>query len=207
MDLKNIKLTSLPRSMQLFLAAFLAVGLVAAFYFLYLQGPLQELEQLRGEVRDLEKSVSQAAAVASQLERFKKELAVLEEKLLKLRSVLPSEKETPRVLRNAQEMAAASALRITRFNPQPVVPRPFYSDWPILVEVRGSYNALGEFFEKVSRATRIVNVDNVTIKGIDNSQDRSMTLVATCTVTTFVYREEVVAPAGAAAPGKKVGAK
>ncbi len=208
MDLKSLKLSSIPRSIQLALFASLAIALVAGFYFGYLRGPLQDLDQLRSEVQQLEKSVAQASAVASQLERFKKELAVLEKRLLELRSILPSEKETPQVLRSAQEMAAASALKISRFNPQPVVPRPFYSDWPILIEVRGSYNALGEFFEKISRATRIVNVDNVMVRGIDGSMDARMTLMATCTVTTFVYREDViVGPDTVTIPAKKAGVK
>ena len=154
-------------------------------------------------VKELEKSVAQATAVAAQLDRFKRELAVLEKRLTELRSILPSEKETPQVLRSAQEMAAASALKITRFNPQPVMPRPFDSDWPILIEVRGSYNALGEFFEKISRATRIVNVDNVAIKGIVGSTDPAMTLITSCTVTTFVYREDVVVEAEKPAAVKK----
>jgi len=207
MDLKDIKLSSLPRSAQLGIAALVAAALVAGFYFGYLRGPVGELQQLRLDVKELEKSVAETSAVASQLDRFKKELAVLEQRLTELRSILPSEKETPQVLRNSQEMAAASALKITRFNPQPVIPRPFHSDWPILIEVRGSYNALGEFFEKISRATRIVNVDNVAIKGIGNAMDPTMTLLASCTVTTFVYREDVVVEAEKPAPAKKGGKK
>ncbi len=209
MDLKNLKLSSLSRSTQWILFALVVVAIGAGFYFGVLRSQLEDRGQLREEVANLEKSVEQISAVAAQLERFKKELAELEKRLTELRSILPSEKETPQVLRSAQEMAASSALKITRFNPQPVVPRPFYSDWPIAIEVKGSYNGLGGFFEKVSRARRIINVDNVIVKGIEGSMDSNMTLTATCTVTTFVYREDVVVGADATqAPAqKKVGAR
>ncbi len=209
MDLKSLKPSALPRSTQVTLFIILVVALGAAFYYLLLRGQLQERDQLRGEVQDLEKAVAQTSAVASQLERFKQELAVLEKRLLELRGILPSEKETPVVLRSAQEMAAASALRITRFTPQPVIPRPYYSDWPILIEVKGSYNALGSFFEKISRATRIINVDTVGVKGIEGSTDPRMTLSAACLVTTFVYREDVIlGTEKVAVPApKKVGAR
>ena len=70
------------------------------------------------------------------------------------------------------------------------MPKAFYSDWPILMQVEGSYNALGHFFEKVSAATRIINVPNISIKGIDGSTDFNRTLTATCTATTFVFRED-----------------
>jgi type IV pilus assembly protein PilO len=202
MELKDLKPGKLSRPMQLTLFALLMIVLAGAFYYFLLQGPLQERSQLRDEVGELGKSVQQGAAVAAQFNQFKKELAELEKKLTVLRGILPSEKETPQVLRNTQDMASASSLKITRFNPQPVLPHPFYSDWPILIEVRGSYNALGSFFEKISRATRIVNVDNLAAKGIDGSTDPAATLTASCTVTTFVYREEATLPDAKPAPGK-----
>jgi len=41
-------------------------------------------------------------------------------------------------------------------------------------------------------ATRIINIDNLVIKGIDGSTDRSKTLQSVCTATTFVFREDQV---------------
>jgi type IV pilus assembly protein PilO len=202
MELKDLKLTKLSRPVQLGLFLVLLIGAAGAFYYFLMQDLLQQRSQLKGEVVELDKSVAQAAAVASQYNQFKKELAELEKKLTALRAILPSEKETPEVLRNAQDMASSSTLKITKFNPQPVQPHPFYADWPILIEVRGSYNALGTFFEKISRATRIINVDNLTARGIDNSQDPTSTLTASCTVTTFVYRDEAIVPDAKPAPGK-----
>jgi len=94
------------------------------------------------------------------------------------------------VLRSIQQMAAASNLKIIKFNPQPVAPREFYSDWPINMEVEGSFNALGLFFEKIGKFDRIINVDNISIKGIDGSTDSNNTVLSDCTATTFVFREE-----------------
>ncbi len=204
MDLKNLKFGTLSRTTQLTLFALVVVALAAAYHYFFLSSQLQQRDRLRAEVRDLERSVAETAVVAARLEQFKQELAALEARLKELRSILPSEKETPQVLRSTQEMAASSALKITRFQPQPVIPRPLYSDWPIAIEVKGSYNALGTFFEKISRATRIINVDNVVVRGIEGSMDRSMTLSAACSVTTFVYREDSVAgPDTAPAPAQK----
>jgi type IV pilus assembly protein PilO len=130
----------------------------------------------------------------SQLEQFKTELAQLESRLNELRKILPPEKETPIVLRSIQQMAASSNLKILKFTPQPLKAHDFYVDWPIQIQVEGNYNGLGYFFEKISRYTRIINADNIAIKGIDNSTDRARTLSASCTATTFVFQEEQVAP-------------
>lgn len=189
MALRDFKFETLPRTTQIVVFAALASGIAALGYAYLLRGLIEQRSALRAEVRQLEITVAQVTAVQSQLDRFKAELALLDERLAELRRILPDTKETPQILRNVQEMAAASNLKIIKFDPQPVAPHEFYTDWPITLEVQGSYNALGSFFEKVGRFTRIVNVDNIKIKGIDGSTDPNRTLTSNCTAVTFVFRE------------------
>jgi Tfp pilus assembly protein PilO len=77
-----------------------------------------------------------------------------------------------------------------------MVSRAFHADWPISVETQGSYHALGKFFERISKSTRIINVSTITLKGIENSTDPMQTLNAACTATAFVFREEMLGVAG-----------
>ncbi len=193
MKLSDYRLDNLPLWAQIALFGLLAAGLSGVFYVFYLKGLLEQREALSAEVKKLEISVAQASAVASQLERFKAEVAELEERLKVLRSILPSQKETPTVLRSVQRMAASSDLKINKFIPRPLVPRAFYVDWPIGMEVEGSYDGLGYFFERISQFTRIVNVDNISIKAIEGSTDSRKTVTAACTATTFVFREDETA--------------
>lgn len=202
MALSDYKLENLPRYVQVLLFALLVLGLSALFHAFYLKGALEERDALRSEVQKLEKSVAEATAIANQLERFKKELAQLEERLNQLRGILPAEKETPMVLRSVHQMALSSNLKITKFNPSPTVPRAFYVDWPISLETQGNYNGLGLFFEKVSQFTRIINVDNISIKAVDGSMDSQRTVTAACTATTFVFREDLAAANAAESDAK-----
>jgi type IV pilus assembly protein PilO len=190
MTLSEYRLENLPRWLQLLLFALVAVAMSAVFYIFYLKGRLEERESLRAEIGQLEISVAKLTAVASQLDRFKQELAQLEERLNALRSILPGQKETPSVLRSVQQMAASSDLKIMKFTPRMVVPRDFYVDWPIGMEVQGNYDGLGLFFQKISQSTRIINVEGISIRAVDGSSDRMRTVNAVCTATTFVYREE-----------------
>ena len=192
MALKNLKFENLPFTSQLAAMLVLAAALAGVFYAYFLRDLVAQKTAYETEISQLEKSVAQGTAVAAQLERFKKELAQLQARLDELRSILPAEKETPQILRSVQEMASLSELRIIRFVPQAVVPKGFYNDWPIQLEVEGNYDALGAFFEKVGMATRIINIDNVTVRGIEGSTDRARTLAAGCTATTFVFREDQV---------------
>jgi len=199
----QFKLDNLPRKYQFAIVAGMAIGLMAVAYLVFLRDMMETRQELQDEIAQLEKTVAQASAVEKQLGQFKRDLAVLDARLEQLRRILPAQKETPDVLRNVQMMAAESNLKIVKFVPQPVAPRAFYADWPIAMEVQGSYNALGSFLERVGRFVRIVNVDNLTIKGIEGSIDPSRTLNSTCTATTFVYRDETVDTPTAAAPAAK----
>jgi len=195
MRLKDYKFENLSPSNQLIVFIVLMLALAGAFYGLYLKDSIAKRDTLQSEVTKLQKSVAEATAVERKLKQFKEDLALLEMRLTVMRSILPAQKETPMVLRSVQDMASASNLKITKFNPQPVVPHAFYLDWPIRLEVEGSYDALGHFFEKIGQFTRIINVENINIKGIDGSVDSARTLNAACSATTFVFREDQVAEA------------
>jgi type IV pilus assembly protein PilO len=196
MALKIPKLEDLPLQVQMYVLAGLVVALLAASYVFHFRAAWENQTALAAEVAQLETSTAQAKAVEIQLARFDQELKKLDERLTVLRAILPSQKETPEVLRSVQEMASSSNLKIVKFQPQAVVSKTFYNDWPIQIEVRGYYDALGIFFERISQATRILNVENIAIKGLDGSTDTMKTLQAVCTATTFVYREESPTPKG-----------
>jgi type IV pilus assembly protein PilO len=209
MAFASFKLENLPRRIQLAIIAVLALAIVAIVYMFYLKNLVTQRSKLQTEIAQLEAAVAQAASVENQLSQFKRELAMLDARLVELRRILPSQKETPDVLRNVQQMAGESNLKIVKFVPQPVASRGFYSDWPIRMELQGSYNALGTFFEKIGLFTRIVNIDNISLKGIERSTDSSRTLNSICTATTFVFQEEQAGspdenpvPAKGTVPGK-----
>jgi type IV pilus assembly protein PilO len=192
MAISNLRFQNLPRSTQIAIFTVLMVALAAVFYIYYLNDSVKENDKLQLEIARLEKAVSQGTAIEGRLKRFRQELQQYEDRLAVLQSILPAEKETPTVLRSVQQMAASSNLKIEKFTPQPVVPRAYYSDWPIKIEVEGNYDGLGAFFEKISKSTRIINVDSIAVTGIEKEKDfdQSRTLTANCTATTFVFRED-----------------
>ena len=186
----KFRFENLQRSTQMTILGIVVVAAAVLFYFYYLDAQLNKLKGIQKDIAKLQLTVSQGTAIESRLKRFMRELAELEERLVVLRSILPSEKETPIVLRNVQVMATSSNLKIMKFTPQPVVPKNFYSDWPIRIEVEGNYDGLGYFFEKVSQATRIIDVGSIYIEGLDKQPEKSKTLRASCTATTFVFSED-----------------
>lgn len=189
MALSGFRFESLPRPAQVGIFAGVVACMSFVFYLHYLKDKIAENETIQADIARLELSVAQMAAVEARLKRFRLELEDLEKRLAELQSILPAEKETPAVLRNVYKMAVASDLKINKFTPQPVVPRAFYADWPIQIEVEGSYDGLGVFFEKISQSTRIIDVGTISVQGLDKDAKPGRTLSASCTATTFVFTE------------------
>lgn len=182
-------LSRLSQRNQLIVLAVLVLGLCAVWY-VYMIRPLQdELGKIRQEVRQLESEVQAGLAIRERLSEVKLAVQEQEARLAHLRAVLPEKKETAEIVRQVQETAVQSGLRITSFAPKATVNNEFYEDWPIQLALEGNYNSLGTFFEKISGFTRIINVGNLQIRAVEKEPQRSRTLTADCMATTFVYIE------------------
>jgi Tfp pilus assembly protein PilO len=194
MDIKNLRLGNLPRP-ALFCIFIALIGCFAfAYYWYFLNDRIKERDAIQTEINSLQQAVDQQVAVRARYKQFKEALAMSEEQLAIRQRILPTEKETPKILRSIQQMAKTSDLRIDKFIPQPIIPRAYYSDWPIQLDVQGNYNGLGLFFEKISRAYRIINVGTISIKGIEKQDDPTQTLTASCIATTFVFNDSSTKP-------------
>ena len=101
----------------------------------------------------------------------------------------PDEKDVADLLRRLQGMATQSNLTIREFSPQPVAARQMYVEWPIGLQLDGTYHNLGAFLERVSKFPRIINVTSIHIKNRDERTAGSATISADCTATTFVLVE------------------
>ncbi|HXK62336.1 MAG TPA: type 4a pilus biogenesis protein PilO [Acidobacteriota bacterium] len=186
MALEGLSISRLPQRTQLLLLTVVMAGLCYVFYDYYIQPLRTEVTRLSSQVNELTNEVQKGHIVYSRLREFKKQVEEQEIKLATLRSILPERKQTAEIVSGLELLARESRLKIKSFQPQGTVRKDFYEDWPILLSLEGNYNNLGLFFEKVSQYTRIINVDNITIKKVDQPS-RNRTISATCTATTFVY--------------------
>jgi type IV pilus assembly protein PilO len=189
-------LTKLSLGGQLAASAALAAVIGGAFWYFYWSPAVEEETKKRTQLESLQKEIRALEVTANKLQEFQREVALLEARLETLKRILPQTKETPDLMRKIQALAAQSNLLIKKFNPGTPVNKDFYQDWPISVEVEGTFHNLGYFFDRVGRLPRLVNVGNLKVKS-QQKQTASNTITAGCVATTFVYVE---APPGA--PGK-----
>jgi type IV pilus assembly protein PilO len=188
----DISLTKLPWYAQLGAFVTLAVGGMVAFY-VYLELPMREdLVARQSQLLALRADISKGVATVRKLPEFRAQVSELEGRLENLKAVLPDEKGASDLLRRLQTEAARSSLTIKSFKPSPVVTKQLHAEWPISLELDGTYHNLAAFFDRVGKFTRIVNVTGLDVKGKDKPEPNA-TITATCTATTFVLLDKAAA--------------
>jgi type IV pilus assembly protein PilO len=184
----NLSLSKLPWYGQLGAFVVLSLAGAGAFWNWYAQPTQAEIATRVGELTKIRAEISKGQATARRLPEFRADVAELEEQLERLRAVLPEEKDVADLLRRIQGMATQSNLAIRGFKPQPVATRELHAEWPIQLELEGTYHNIGTFLERVSKFPRIINVAGINIKA-RQPQNAAATVTAECTATTFVLIE------------------
>lgn len=185
---------------QILVFAILGAVLYGVFYWWFYSPMQEEIATKSEQRRSLDAEVQNARTTAARLPEFRREVERKEATLLALSRILPSEKEVDDLMRKVQQLAAESSLDVLRFRPDAMRPQEFYAEFPITLNLDGSYHNLAYFFDRLSRLSRIVNVTNLEVQA-KRDPTISSTISATCTATTFVFIDPPPPPAGAAAPG------
>lgn len=188
--------TKLPKNQQ-FIAAAVIVALIAgAFYYFWYTGKSDELAKVQKDLVTLNAQIQELNVVKANLPALEKEVEQLSLRLAQLRRILPPAKETPDLMKRLQSLASQANLKIRSFAPGQVVQKDFYQEWPIEIQVDGTYPNLATFFDRVGRLPRIVNIGNLRTT-TSRLQSSTQTLSAQYRAMTYVYSEAVDKPAPA----------
>lgn len=198
----NLSLAKLPWYGQI--GAFVVVALLGAgaFYYFYEIPQQAEIETQARELSAIRGRISRGQAMARQLPEFRKEIGTLEARLEALKPILPDERDVGDLLRRVQTLATQSNLQVRGFRPQAITTKEMHAEWPIALQLEGSYHNLGLFLDRVSKFPRIINIGNLILVARENAKGGSSINIQ-ATATTFVLVDAAKAPGPAAkAPGK-----
>jgi type IV pilus assembly protein PilO len=184
-------LERLPFWGQVLTMLLLAAGLVGIAYYLYpnLKEKGEQIEVIRGELQEMNAKILEGRAIEQKLPEFEQEVANLQRKLGDIQQILPTDTETGDLLRWIKNMSDQSNLGLKTFAPGSLKPVDFYKEFPIEMDVVGRYHDLGIFLDRVSKYSRIINVDNLRMSAFQGGGDK--TIRASFTATTFVYDDKV----------------
>jgi type IV pilus assembly protein PilO len=169
--------------------------LLGGFWYQFLSPIQDEIQAKTAQIAELEKTIKISREREKDLEKIKKDAIELQAQLDMLKMILPLEKETDQIFRNVQSLAMVSSLKVNRVAPRPTIDHDVYTEYPIDMEVVGTYHNVGAFLDRIRQLPRIVNINSLKVQSRASEGDAAYTssVGATYTATTFVYKEEPVA--------------
>jgi type IV pilus assembly protein PilO len=201
-----INLRELSPVVQVLLFVALGVGIVLGFEYAPIS-PLQnqraerdrlkaEADVLQGEVDALKHFEARRAELKGQIDALNRQLEIA-------RTIVPEDKEADEFFRILNGEASAAGVVIRRLTARPVNPREYYVEMPFEIEADGPYYSVLDFFARLSRVPRVINVTDLTLSGIAEAKGKKFpmrpgtTVTGTFTATSF-YRKGATGPAKAA---------
>ena len=195
----NISLTRLPWYAQVGAFVGLALGACGIFFMYYELPARADMASRESQLAALRQDIARGLNTAKKLPEFRAQVTELEARLNNLKAVLPEEKDAADLLRRMQTVATQSNLTIKSFKPAPTITKQLHAEWPIQLELEGTYHNLAIFFDRVGKFTRIVNINGLDLKGRPKPEPNA-TVTAACVATTFVLLDKPEAKA-ATKPG------
>lgn len=162
------------------------------------KGVKESIAAADAQIAELDQKISKGRAAERKLPQFREEVKRLELELGKLRRILPSTRNTEEIIKKFKQLVDQGDFTLRRaVFPQLSAPSSDpYSEWPISVSVDGRYHDLAILFNKLGNFSRIMNVEQITIKALGNQETK--TISADFVAKTFVYVE----PEGEAKPAE-----
>jgi len=187
-DLKNIDINNLgswPVPIKIGgILVVCAIVLFAGFWFL-IQGELEQYGEAQKKEEGLRETYMNKKALAINLPAYKEQMEEMEQTFGSLLRQLPNTTEVPDLLVDITQAGLGRGLEFTLFRPEKELPKDFYAEMPISVEVRGTYHELAQFVSDVAALPRIVTFGDITISA---SKDNKLTMSAKA--RTYRYMEE-----------------
>ena len=169
----------------------ICAALLGAGYWFFTKPQLELYEKAKAEEKDKRLTFEDKQRKAANLEPLKAQLEEMKQSFGAMLRQLPNETEIEGLLVDISQTGLASGLEFELFEPQADVPKDFYAEKPIKIQVNGTYHEFGEFVSGVAALPRIVTQHDITIrpKG-DKTGKKGEQLVMEATAKTYRYLEE-----------------
>ena len=201
------KVEKLSRTQRLLVFLGTLLLLVGSFVYFAYMPKFEKIEKLTKESKKLRGELKLVKKEAEDLDKFRKELQAAEEEFKMAMQALPEKKEIPTLLAGISRSGQDSGLEFLLFQPKNEVPQEFYSELPVAIQVSGGYHNVALFFDRVTRLSRIVNMQDIVMstpgKGKKGATGGPNLLLTSCNAVTYKFIEPGSEQEQAATTGKK----
>jgi type IV pilus assembly protein PilO len=195
----------LPTPHKAGIVALIAVLILGCYWQGFHRQRMKRITAKESKLNDLIRDRNIKDNIAKDKDKFKAELAHMNDDLQNIITKLPDKKEIPALLKGISNMSQEAGLEVLLFKPQGEQAEQFYSRVPVELKFVGSYHKIGMFFYYVGTLPRIVNIENFSITNAQQKKKDELMLNTSCIATTYRYAERATAPPPQGKPpqGKK----
>ena len=195
----DLKLGDKPWYYALGYGLLIGAVLAGAVHYAWFRGLNGQIKSKQAQLETLQQEIQKGRAAERKLAQFREEVRRLELELAKLLQVLPSKRNTEELIKRIETLTRQGDFTLRKFTPGDFQAKEFYAEWPIEVSLEGTYHNLALFFDRMSRFSRIINVEDLKIGALDNVPQKSIS--ANFVAKTFIYTgDETALPAEGAPP-------
>jgi type IV pilus assembly protein PilO len=160
-------------------------------------------------VKPLEQDVANLRVYKQRRAELQSEMDALQKQLATLQTIVPEDKDTDQFILMVQSAAMSSGVSVRRLVAKPVTARQYYFEMPFDVEADGPYYSVLDFFSRLGRLSRIINVGDLKLTAIGTSATNfrmaaGASVTGTFSITTFFTKAlETASLPSTAAPAKR----
>lgn len=208
------------RDMSVIMQGLVALAIAVVLVLVGLYAPFSPIAQERADydkaVQDrtkLNQEVTQLQVYKQRYGELKQQMDALSKQLDTLKTIVPEEKEVDEFIRQVQGAALASNVQLRSLTSQAIVSKDYHYEMPFEAQADGPYFNVLDFFSRLSRLSRIINVGDIEFSDPTSSKGGHYplrpgeTVSGSFTITTFFTKpadtSSPVASGAKTTPGKK----
>jgi len=192
----------------------IAGGLIvtAALYFLVFKGQDEKNATAQHALEDKIRENNELESYRPKLKQMEQQLAELKQQLEIEQRIVPDEKQVDGFITMMDAEAAKAGVELRRYTAKDIKQQQYYTEVPFEMELDGRYYSVLNFFDRVSKLERIVNIGGLLVSTTKNPSGAKAkrtyqytpneSIIATFTATTYFSHDMQPSAAGAGAkPG------
>ena len=189
--------------------------LTGALYFTVFKSQSQKNAAAQLAVEDKVRENNELESYRPKLKDMERQLANLKQQLEIERRIVPDEKQVDTFMEMMSGEAQKAGVELRRYSAKPVANKEYYTEVPFDMELDGPYYSMLNFFDRVGKLERIVNVSGLLVATTKNASDAKVkhtyqyapneSVAASFIATTF-YSHDLTPPPAAASGAKPVNA-
>lgn len=188
LDLKTLADWPLPTKLAALVVLFVAI--VAAGWWFDWRGGMEALNASKQKETELRSVFATKKNQAVNLEAYTKQLVDIEQAFGALLKQLPNKQEMDALITDVNQAGLGRGLQFDLFKPDAETVTEFYAETPITVKVTGGYHDIAAFVSDVSKLSRIVTLQNISLAP---AKEGVLNMDAVVKTYRYLDDEEVIA--------------